>query len=164
MRSSSPPIASQTCRCAEETQRPSTSRTRIADGTSQLRKGATQAFESLPNLENQEVEDSKVRVEVLYVADCPSHPAAVELVKYVLASNAVKADVTEILVADERMARELQFRGSPTIRINGRDIAEDSGKTEGCGLTCRLYPGSLQIGLPPVDLVHRAVTQAKELR
>lgn len=101
-----------------------------------------------------------MKVEVLYVADCPSHPAAVELVKYVLATQGVAADIAEILVTDERMARELEFRGSPTIRINGRDIAGNSGNTEGFGLSCRLYPGSLRIGLPPVDLVHRAIREA----
>jgi len=101
-----------------------------------------------------------VRVEVLYVAECPSHQAAVELVRYVLGRQGIAADIAEIVVSDERMARELEFRGSPTIRINGRDIAEDSGKTEGFALSCRLYPGSLRIGLPPVDLVHKAIREA----
>jgi hypothetical protein len=65
-----------------------------------------------------------VRVDVLYVADCPAHPAAVELVKQVLASEGVRADIHEVLVRGERMASELRFCGSPTIRINGRDVAE----------------------------------------
>jgi hypothetical protein len=108
----------------------------------------------------QEAEGRKVRVEVLHVADCPSHSAAVELVKYVLATQGVAADIVEIVVSDERMARELEFRGSPTIRINGRDIAGDSEKTESFALSCRLYPGSLRIGLPPVDLVHKAIREA----
>lgn len=64
-----------------------------------------------------------MRVEVLYVPDCPSHPAAVRLVRDVLAAEGVAADVREILVEDERMATELKFAGSPTIRINGREVA-----------------------------------------
>ena len=102
-----------------------------------------------------------MKVEVLYVADCPSHHAAVTLVKDVLAAQGVAAEITEVLVSDEQTAHELKFPGSPTIRINGRDVAEPSER-EVFALSCRLYPGSLRIGLPPVDLVRRAVAEASE--
>jgi len=103
-----------------------------------------------------------MKIEVLYVAACPSHPAAVQLVKDVLRAEGVAADVREVLVTDESMARGLRFRGSPTILINGRDVAGEASSHESFGPSCRLYPGSTQIGLPPVDLVRRAVLQAIE--
>jgi hypothetical protein len=102
-----------------------------------------------------------MKVEILYVADCPSQPAAVALVKDVLAAQGVEAEVTEVLVSDERAAQALRFPGSPTIRINGRDVAEPPA-TEAYGLRCRLYPGSLRIGLPPSELVRLAVAAARE--
>jgi len=102
-----------------------------------------------------------VKVEILYVADCPSHPAAVTLVQDVLTAQGVAAEVTDVLVSDEQTARKLKFPGSPTIRINGRDVAEPS-QTGAFALSCRLYPGSLRIGLPPVELVRRAVAEANE--
>lgn len=102
-----------------------------------------------------------MKVEVLYVIDCPSHPAAVTLVKDVLAAQGVVAEVVEVLVSDEQTAHELKFPGSPTIRINGRDVAK-SPEPGVFTLSCRLYPGSLRIGLPPVDLVRRAVAEALE--
>ncbi len=102
-----------------------------------------------------------MKVEVLHVVDCPSHQAAVTLVKDVLAAQGVAAEITEVLVSDEETARELKFPGSPTIRINGRDVSEPS-ETGAFSLSCRLYPGSLRIGLPPVDLVRRAVAEAKD--
>jgi hypothetical protein len=102
-----------------------------------------------------------MKVEVLYVADCPSHPAAVTMVKDVLAAQGVAAEVTEVLVSDEQTARQLKFPGSPTIRINGRDVAEPS-ENGVFALSCRLYPGSLRIGLPPVEMVRRAVVEASE--
>ena len=103
-----------------------------------------------------------MKVEVLYVADCPSHPAAMKLLRDVLRAEGVKADITEVLVADERMARELKFCGSPTIRINGRDVAGESSETGAFALSCRLYPGTKQIGLPPTEMVRRAVIEARE--
>ncbi len=102
-----------------------------------------------------------MRVEVLYVSECPSHPAAVKLVNDVLAAEGVATDIHEVLVRDERMACELKFLGSPTIRINGRDVAGESQTPKHFALSCRLYPGSKQIGLPPAELVHRAVREAR---
>ena len=103
-----------------------------------------------------------MKVEVLFVAECPSHPAAVKLVKDVLAAQGIAAEVDEVLVRDERMAGELQFPGSPTIRIDGRDVAGESRTTRNFALSCRLYPGSNQIGLPPAEMVHRAVLEARQ--
>jgi hypothetical protein len=103
-----------------------------------------------------------VRVEVLYVADCPFHPAAVRLVRDVLAAAGIAAEVSEVLVKDEQMAGELKFPGSPTIRIDGRDVAGESETTKNFSLSCRLYPGSKRIGLPPAQMVHRAVFEARQ--
>jgi hypothetical protein len=105
-----------------------------------------------------------VRVEVLYVAQCPRHPAAVKLVKDVLAAEGVAAEIQEVLVRDEGMADELRFSGSPTIRINGRDVAGEPQKAQSFALSCRLYPGSKQVGLPPVEVIHRAVLAARQER
>ena len=103
-----------------------------------------------------------MRVEVLYVAECPSHPAAVKLVKDVLASEGIVADIREVLVADERVATELGFYGSPTIRINGRDIAGEPREAQTFALSCRLYPGSKPTGVPPAEIIHRAVLETRE--
>jgi hypothetical protein len=86
----------------------------------------------------------------------------VKLVKEVLAAERITTEVYEVLVRDEQMAGELKFLGSPTIRINGRDVAEESRQAKNFALSCRLYPGSEQIGLPPAEMVHRAVLAARQ--
>ena len=103
-----------------------------------------------------------MKVEILYVLECPSHRAAVRLMNDALAAQGVATEIHEVLVCDERMARELKFPGSPTIRINGRDVAGESPTAEGFAFGCRLYPESQQIGLPPAELVHRAVLEARQ--
>jgi hypothetical protein len=103
-----------------------------------------------------------MKVEVLYVAECPSHPAAVKLVADVLNSEGIVAEICEVLVRDERMATDLTFSGSPTIRINGRDVAGEPSHAKTFALSCRLYPGSAEIGLPPIETVRRAVVKARE--
>lgn len=103
-----------------------------------------------------------MKIEVLYVPECPSHTAAVQLVKDVLRAEGVVADIREVLVTDWHSAQRLDFRGSPTIRINGRDVAGPSSSPAGFALSCRIYPNSSRIGVPPVEVVRRAVLQARE--
>jgi len=100
-----------------------------------------------------------MRIEVLYVADGPSHPAAVKLVREPLAAQGITAQIHEILVSDPAVARKLKFLGSPTIRVNGRDVAGEH--TGNFAMSCRLYPGSTQVGVPPAELIHRAIIEAR---
>jgi hypothetical protein len=83
------------------------------------------------------------------------------MVKDVLAAEGVATEVHEVLVRDEEMASELKFLGSPTIRVNGRDVAGESRMAQSFALSCRLYPGSKQVGLPPAEMIHRAVIEAR---
>ena len=79
-----------------------------------------------------------------------------------LAVEGVVTEVQEVLVRDEGMASELRFLGSPTIRVNGRDVAGETRNAQSFALSCRLYPGSKQVGLPPIEMVRRAVVEARE--
>jgi hypothetical protein len=103
-----------------------------------------------------------MKVEVLYLAECPSHPAAVKLMRDVLNSEGVAAEIRELLVRDDSITTDLAFLGSPTIRINGQDVAGKSSQAKAFALSCHLYPGWDEIGLPPVEMVRRAVVEARE--
>lgn len=103
-----------------------------------------------------------MKVEVLYVAECPSYAEAVKLVSDALAAEGVAAPIHAVLVRDAEMAKELEFLGSPTIRINGRDVAEEIAKAQPFALSCRLYRGSEHPGLPPAEMVRRALLRARE--
>jgi hypothetical protein len=100
-----------------------------------------------------------MKIEVLYILDCPHYPAALAELRKVLSSEKVSAQIREVLVANSRMAEALKFRGSPTIRINGRDIAGES-EMQHFAVSCRLYPGEKQPGVPPTEMIHRAVREA----
>jgi hypothetical protein len=102
-----------------------------------------------------------VRVEVLYVEDCPSHAPALAMLAAVLAEEGIAPDVHQVLVRDQAMARELTFRGSPTIRIDGRDVEGEPPGAAIYAVCCRLYQGSPRPGVPPVAMVRRAVQAAR---
>jgi hypothetical protein len=66
-----------------------------------------------------------MKIEVLYVADCPNHALALERLREVLSADSLETHIHEILVKDAAMAQALKFRGSPTIRIDGYDLGGD---------------------------------------
>ena len=102
-----------------------------------------------------------MKIEVLYVPDCPYHPAAVLKLREVLAAEGVVADISEVAVKDMATAKALRFCGSPTIRVNGRDVAAESGSIQDFAVSCRLYPGSKKPGVPPTEMIRRAVRDAR---
>ena len=77
-------------------------------------------------------------IELLYWDGCPSHPEARELLEDVLASRGIDAEIRMTHVATDAEARRRDFPGSPTIRIDGRDV-DPSGAAAPPSLTCRVY-------------------------
>ena len=100
-----------------------------------------------------------MKIEVLYILDCPHYPAALAELKKVLAVEKISAQINEVLVANPHTAQAMKFRGSPTIRINGRDIAGES-ELQHFAVSCRLYPGEKQPGVPPSEMIQRSVRDA----
>jgi hypothetical protein len=77
-------------------------------------------------------------VELLWWSGCPSTSHALEDLRTALGEAGLDPEAIEIRqVETDEQAREEDFVGSPTIRINGRDVEERSG--EWPGLTCRVY-------------------------
>jgi hypothetical protein len=76
-----------------------------------------------------------VRVELLYWDGCPSHPEALELLRQVAPDVAV--ELREVRTQAE--AEELGFPGSPTIRVDGRDVDPTGAAAARPALTCRIY-------------------------
>ena len=79
-----------------------------------------------------------MKIEVLYVPNCPGHAVALDRLRKILSAESFQNHVNEVLVRDREMAHSLMFPGSPTIRVNGQD-AEPLGEGAGFGLMCRLY-------------------------
>ena len=78
-------------------------------------------------------------VEFLWFADCPNHVKARSLLDEVLAARAPGTVVTDIDATDPAVAAAHRFPGSPTIRVDGRDV--DPAFTDPGDYTprCRLF-------------------------
>jgi hypothetical protein len=79
-----------------------------------------------------------VRIELLYWDGCPSHPEALALLREVLTLRGIASEVELREVRSHAEAEALHFPGSPTVRIDGRDIDPDGARAQP-GLTCRVY-------------------------
>jgi hypothetical protein len=79
-----------------------------------------------------------VDIEFLFWDGCPSHPEARRLLDDVLAERGLEVDVQVREVFTQAEAEELRFPGSPTIRIDGRDVDPESSSARPA-LNCRIY-------------------------
>jgi hypothetical protein len=82
---------------------------------------------------------SEPLVEVLTFEGCPHTEPALELVKRVLGDSGVGATVRRVDVPDAEAAAAQRFLGSPTIRVNGRDIEPGVVERDQYVLSCRIY-------------------------
>jgi hypothetical protein len=78
------------------------------------------------------------RVELLWWRGCPSWGRARELLREEMAALGMDPGAVEVReVVTEADAERERFAGSPTIRVEGRDV-QPPGE-EPAGLTCRIY-------------------------
>lgn len=103
-----------------------------------------------------------MRIEFYYYADCPSHEQALDRLRAVMSDVGVTDEIaiTEVVSDDE--AVRLHFLGSPTIRIDGRDIDDTAAQRSDYGLSCRAYtrPDGRITPLPPREIIETALRRA----
>jgi hypothetical protein len=96
---------------------------------------------------------------LLYFDGCPTYETATKTLRAVLAEEGLEADVELVVVNTDEVARRLQFPGSPTIRVDGRDLFP-APEREDWRLGCRVYatPEELK-GSPTAEMVRNALTK-----
>lgn len=95
----------------------------------------------------------KIKIELQHFDGCPNSPILIERVKEAII-GLKNIDYKDILVDSNEKAKELKFRGSPTLLINGVDF-ENLPEPEDPNLACRLYPN----GLPTFEGIRRKLIQ-----
>lgn len=101
-----------------------------------------------------------MKIEVLYVPDCPNFSLAVERVQQALALANIQTEIRKIAVRSNSDAVRLEFSGSPTVRVNDRDVDPAEPPQENFGLQCRLYSGRQHPGVPDLGFIIRALREA----
>jgi len=101
------------------------------------------------------------RVEILYFDGCPNHEAALALVERVAAELHVEPETDLVEVRDREAAVQLRFLGSPTVRVDGRDVEPGADERGDFVLSCRVYRTERGFsGQPDPDWVREALIHA----
>ena len=99
-----------------------------------------------------------MRVEVLYFDGCPTYLEAEKILRDVLSQE--DAEVELVAVNTDEEARKLRFPGSPTIRVDGRDLFPVPERAE-YALGCRMYATPEGLKGPPTAEMLREVLETE---
>ncbi len=100
-----------------------------------------------------------MKVQLLSFPGCPNADAAREALRRSLLAAGLPPRFEEMDVTAQGTPERLRAWGSPTILVDGRDVA-DAAPT---GPSCRLYPGPEggAQGIPPEDLIGKALGEGR---
>lgn len=103
-----------------------------------------------------------MKLELLYFEGCPSHERFAPRLRELIAGAQVDAEIVERRVESFEEAESERFLGSPTVRIDGRDVDPGAAERTDYGLKCRLYRyDGGQSGEPPDAWVREALQGAR---
>jgi hypothetical protein len=105
---------------------------------------------------------SRPRVEILYFGGCPHQAPTRQLVAEIARELELEPDIELVEVNDDEAAQRMRFLGSPTVRINGRDVEPGADGREGTfALSCRVYRDERGLaGRPSRKWIRDALSQA----
>ncbi len=98
-----------------------------------------------------------MKIELLYFDGCPTYRPAQEALEQALSEEGIDARIQLLAVNTNEEAQRIQFPGSPTIRVNGRDLFPAPEPQDG-GLGCRMYPTPECLrGAPTKEMLREAL-------
>jgi len=103
-----------------------------------------------------------MRIELLYFKGCPTWGPTLERLSQVLAEERIAQQVDVIEISTQADAERHKFLGSPTVRLDGRDIDSAVWQRTDYGFGCRIYQeaGTVVSGVPSKEMIRRAVRAA----
>lgn len=97
-------------------------------------------------------------VELLYFDGCPNYELLLARLQAILTEQGIPADIDLRRVESEQEASQLRFLGSPTARIDGRDVDATAEDRHDFGLKCRLYKTANGVaGVPPDEWIRDTI-------
>jgi hypothetical protein len=80
-----------------------------------------------------------MKIELFYIDDCPGYKTALKYIDEALKEKGLKVPVEMVKITGDEDAARHRFLGSPSVRIDGRDIEPGTEKIKVFSLRCRLY-------------------------
>jgi len=104
-----------------------------------------------------------MRIEFLYFEGCPNHEIAMQHLKDALSEASLDANIEIITVEQPEDAVRNRFLGSPSIRIDGKDLEIEEDASTEYSMRCRRYKnGDVMEGFPSKGLIKTKLSALKE--
>ena len=100
-----------------------------------------------------------IKVEFQYFDGCPNSDLIVERVKEVISKIDTQVELYTVLIDTPEKTKKYNFRGSPTVLINGIDLEKLPEPTAG-NLACRYYIN----GIPSVESIINSIKDREKLK
>ena len=95
-----------------------------------------------------------MKIEFLYFDGCPNHETALTNLKEVLSEAGLKEEIDIINIENPKDVTKHRFLGSPSIRINGKDLEVTEDESTEYSMRCRRYKnGDVMEGFPSKELI-----------
>lgn len=89
--------------------------------------------------------------ELLYFDGCPNHERFLPHLRALLSAADAEVGVRLRRIESNEAAQAERFLGSPSLRIDGRDVEPGADARTDYGLKCRLYPAADGLRGTPAD-------------
>lgn len=101
------------------------------------------------------------KIELLYFDGCPNVEPVKQLLDEVLKSLGITVDIENIEVTDNESAVKNRFLGSPSIRVNGKDVEIEEDPDTQYSMRCRIYRTAAgHSGMPSKQLLRKAFSRS----
>ena len=99
-----------------------------------------------------------MRVELFYFDGCPNWQHTLHTVEGLIDDLGVDAEVVTVRVSDAEEAERCRFLGSPTVRVDGRDVEPGADDRTEFVFACRVYRSDGELsGEPDERWLRRAL-------
>lgn len=103
-----------------------------------------------------------LHIEILTFDGCPNAALAHERVVSALEAEGIVAKVDQINVPTPEVAQDRRFLGSPSVRVNGKDVEEHAEHRRTYGLMCRTYQNAGRMeGAPSIATIRTALVRCR---
>ncbi len=104
-----------------------------------------------------------MKIELLVFDGCPNSEPTEKLIRETVSELGGDVKIEVVTIADNYDAVARRFLGSPSVRVNGKDLEIEEDSTTTYSMRCRIYRNDEnQSGIPPKELLTRAIQAARQ--
>lgn len=104
-----------------------------------------------------------MKIELLVFDGCPNSEPTEKLIRETVSELGGDVKIEVVTIADNYDAVARRFLGSPSVRVNGKDLEIEEDSTTTYSMRCRIYRNDEnQSGVPPKELLIKAIQAARK--